>query len=199
MKRLIWILGGMASGKSTLRDGLIRELKTSEPKLVKEEGVEYVDCGRLASLGNCLTNGQCNGLDQSFNRLKKEGAIKNVELLVKNYDTIILEGSQTSAQWILPLCEICLNNDCRFILLHLNLRLWANYMRLRDRVLKRGKDEYDITDKKLDNIRAKVNQTRSIRKKCELTEFIDVINVDSENFTSDQTLEFALKELKKYE
>ena len=46
MKRLIWILGGMASGKSTLRDGLIRELKTSEPKLVKEEGVEYVDCVR---------------------------------------------------------------------------------------------------------------------------------------------------------
>lgn len=183
MKKLIWIVGGMASGKSTLRDQLIELLKTDAPKLISTTEFEFVDYGSLASIGNCLSNAKCNGLDGSFGKLKKDGAIKNVEYCVKNFEITLLEGSQTSAQWILPLCEICLKYECEFYLIHLDLRLWENYQRLRKRILDSGKTELDITDSKLDSIRAKNNQAKFISDQCNKTEFVNVVKINTEGMS----------------
>lgn len=194
-KKLIWIVGGMASGKSTLRDHLIENLSTRTPKLISNDFQEYVDCGKLAALGNCLKSNQCNGLDSSFGKLKKDGAIRNVEYCVKNFQTTLVEGSQTSAQWIIPLCEICLKYDCEFVLIHLDLRLWENYKRLVNRLLTSGKTEEDVTDSKLDSIRAKNSQAKFISLQCRKTEFVKVISVNTEGLTAKQTLKQILKQL----
>lgn len=192
MKKLIWIVGGMASGKSTLRDGLIEAFATEKPKLVANDCQEYVDAGRIASLGDCLRANQCNGLDSSFSRLKKDGALRNAQYLIQHFDITLIEGSQTSAQWILPLCEYCIENDCKFILIHLNLRLWENFLRLRTRLLASGKTERDITDEKLKSVAAKNSQAEFITKQCEKTEFVKVIRLDTEGMTTDDVLRKAL-------
>ena len=195
-KKIIWIVGGMASGKSTLRNQLIEYLSTSSPKLISTDTQEYVDGGRVAAIGNCLKGNQCDGLDSSFGKLKKDGAIRNVEHCVKHHEITLIEGSQTSAQWIIPLCEICLNYDCEFILIHLNLRLWENYQRLRKRILESGKTEKDITDSKLDSIRAKNSQAKFISEQCSRTEFVKIITIDTEGMEFEETLKAVLKRIK---
>lgn len=192
MKKLIWIVGGMASGKSTLRDGLIEHFQTHAPELVQNERQEYVDAGRIASLGDCLRPNQCNGLDSSFARLKKDGALANARYLIQHHDITLIEGSQTSAQWILPLCEYCLDENCRFILIHLNLRLWENFQRLRVRILASGKTERDITDEKLKSVAAKNSQADFIARQCEKTEFVKVIRLYTEGMTPEDVLRNAL-------
>ena len=91
-KKLIWITGGMASGKSTLRSQLLDLLKQNDGKLIKEPGLEYTDYGNVAAVGDCTKTNQCNGLDTSFGRLKKEGALKTTEYCIEHYDITILEG-----------------------------------------------------------------------------------------------------------
>lgn len=195
-KKIIWIVGGMASGKSTLRNQLIEYLSTNTLKLISTDALEYVDGGKVAAIGNCLKENQCDGLDSSFGKLKKDGAIRNVEHCVKHHEITLIEGSQTSAQWIIPLCEICLNYDCEFILIHLNLRLWENYQRLRKRILESGKTERDITDSKLDSIRAKNSQARFISEQCLKTEFAKVVTIDTEGMNPQETLKAVLKKIK---
>lgn len=195
MKKLIWIVGGMASGKSTLRDALIEEFKTKTPVLVSDEYYEYADAGRVASVGNCLKPNACNGLDSSFGRLKKDGAIATARRCVERHDIVLVEGSQTSAQWILPLCEICLDNNCEFILVHLDIRLWENFQRLRKRLLEAGKTEADITDDKLKSVAAKNSQARFITEQCLKTEFVKVIQIDTEGLTQEEVLDEVLQEI----
>lgn len=187
-KKLIWITGGMASGKSTLRSQLLNLLKQHDGKLIKEPGLEYTDYGNVAAVGDCTKTNQCNGLDTSFSRLKKEGALATTEHCIKNYDVTILEGAQTSAQWVLPLCEMCLKHDCKFYLVHLDLRYWENYQRLRTRLLASGKTDKDITDDKLDSVRGKNNQSRLINEKCTLTGFVKVIRLNTEDMSTEEKI-----------
>ena len=187
-KKLIWITGGMASGKSTLRSQLLDLLKKYDGKLIKEPGLEYTDYGNVAAVGDCTKKNQCNGLDSSFGRLKKEGALATTEFCIKNYNITILEGAQTSAQWVLPLCEMCLKHNCRFYLVHLDLRYWENYQRLRTRLLASGKTEKDISDDKLESIRGKNNQARLIDEKCTLTGFVKVIKLNTEDMSTEDKL-----------
>lgn len=187
-KKLIWITGGMASGKSTLRNQLIELLKDHKGKLIQEPGLEYTDYGDIAAVGNCVKSNQCNGLDSSFNRLKKEGAIATTEHCIKNFKVTILEGAQTSAQWVLPLCEMCLRHNCKFYLVHLDLRYWENYRRLSQRLLASGKTDLDITDDKLDSVRGKNNQARLINEKCTLSGFVKVIRLNTEGMSTEDKL-----------
>ena len=187
-KKLIWITGGMASGKSTLRQQLIDLLKDHDGKLIQEPGLEYTDYGSVAAVGNCVKTNQCNGLDSSFSRLKKEGALATTEHCIENYNITILEGAQTSAQWVLPLCEMCLKHNCRFYLVHLDLRYWENYRRLSQRLLASGKTDLDITDDKLDSVRGKNNQARLINEKCTLSGFVKVIRLNTEGMSTEDKL-----------
>lgn len=196
MKKLIWITGGMASGKSTLRTHLIELLKTHKGKLIQEPGLEYTDYGKVAAIGDCTKKNQCNGLDSSFGRLKKEGALATTEFCIKNFDVVILEGAQTSAQWVLPLMEMCYNNRCKFFLIHLDLRYWENYNRLRTRLLASGKTEKDITDDKLDSVRGKINQGRLIASQCEKAGWGKVIKLNTEDMSTEEKLMTVIKEVK---
>ena len=191
-KKLIWIVGGMASGKSTLRNKFIELIKSKEGSLISDERFEFVDYGSLAVVGNCLRSNQCNGLDSSFGKLKKEGAIDSVRHCVENYWMTIVEGSQTSAQWVLPLCEICINNNADFYLVHLNIRLWENFMRLRKRIIDSGKSESDISDNKLRSVAGKNSQAELICSQCKKTGFVKVICINTEGMNSDDVVKNVL-------
>ena len=196
MKKLIWITGGMASGKSTLRTQLIELLKQHDGKLIQEPGLEFTDYGNVAAVGNCTRTNQCNGLDSSFGRLKKDGALHTTEYCIENYDITILEGAQTSAQWVFPIIEMCFKNRCKFFLVHLDLRYWENYQRLRTRLLASGKTEKDITDNKLDSVRGKINQARLIASQCEKAGWGKVIKLNTEDMSTEEKLMTVIKEVK---
>lgn len=102
--KIVWIMGGMASGKSTLRRALCYCLG-GEKRIDDELHItEYGD--DVVCIGACKTgiedNFRCDGLDSSFGKLKKDGALSVTEHCIKNYKVTILEGSQTSGKWVEP-------------------------------------------------------------------------------------------------
>lgn len=177
-KKLIWLMGGMASGKSTLRRALCTVLATSEPKLISNDKVEYTDFGNIACVGKCLKDDGCDGLDSSFGRLKKEGGLNSTRECLKLRDIVILEGSQTSSQWIQPLVDMCKEMNVDFYVVSLDCRYWANFLLLKQRIEKRGGSERDITDKRIDSVMRKINQFRGVFNK--LTPFANCLKIDTE-------------------
>ena len=84
--------------------------------------------------------------------------------------------------------EMCLKHNCRFYLVHLDLRYWENYRRLSQRLLASGKTDLDITDDKLDSVRGKNNQARLINEKCTLSGFVKVIRLNTEGMSTEDKL-----------
>lgn len=166
MKKLIWIIGGMASGKSTMRRLLTTILSNSEAEFYQTENVEVTSFGNLGVVGEVIEGGVFDGLDKSFGRLKKEGGLSSVEYCVKNHDITILEGSQTSGMWIDPLVAICEKYNCEFSLILMDIGLWENYNRLYKRIKERGGSDKDVTDKRLESVRSKNKQFEGVYLKC---------------------------------
>lgn len=166
MKKLIWIIGGMASGKSTIRRLLTSVLANDERVLISGNGIEVTTFGDLCIVGEAKEEGVCDGLDSSFGRLKKDGALNSTEYAIANYDITILEGSQTSGNWIEPLVAMCKKHDCEFHLILMDITLWQNFHRLYQRILKRGGSEEDMTNKRIESVRSKNNQFSNIYEKC---------------------------------
>lgn len=178
-KKLIWLIGGMASGKSTLRRALCTVLENSESKLISNDEVEYTDFGEIVCIGNCTLKG-CDGLDKSFSRLKKDGGIKSVEhCLKKQKSVVVLEGSQTSSKWIEPLMNICRETDTDFYVILLDNSYWSNLMRLKQRIEEKGGTEKDITDKKIDSVLGKNRQFRGVFAK--IPDGVNKLRIDCEN------------------
>lgn len=171
-------MGGMASGKSTLRRALCAVLGTSEPELIATDEVEYTDFGNIACVGKCLKEDGCDGLDSSFGRLKKEGAINTTRKCLELRDIVILEGSQTSGQWIQPLVNMCKEMGVDFYVISLDCRYWANFLRLKQRIEARGGTEKDITDKRIESVMGKINQFRSAFNK--LVPLANCLKIDTE-------------------
>lgn len=179
-KKLIWLMGGMASGKSTLRRALCAVLGTSEPELIATDEVEYTDFGEIVCVGNCILNKGCDGLDKSFSRLKKDGGIKSVEYcLRKQKSVVVLEGSQTSVKWIEPLMDICQQTNTDFHVILLDYSYWSNLMRLKQRIEEKGGTEKDITDNKIDSVLGKNHQFRGIFAK--IPDSVNKLRIDCEN------------------
>lgn len=167
VKKLIWLTGGMASGKSTMRRLLTKVLSDTASELIIEDGVEITSFGNLAVVGEALEGGVCDGLDRSFGRLKKDGGLSSTEYSVKNFDITILEGSQTSGNWLKPLSEMCLKHNCEFYLVLMDVPYWENYKRLFKRIKERGGTEADMTNKRLESVRAKNKQFEGVFIKAE--------------------------------
>ena len=195
-KKLIWIIGATASGKSTLRRSLVDILGKSEGKIISVPDMEYTDYGNAAVLGKCKPDGVCDGLDISFNHMCKEGCMRTVEECIKNHDYTFIEGTMATGQWILPLCEMCLKYDCNFYLIHLDMRYWENYKRLVKRVLERGGTEDDIKDSMLDSVRGKSVQMKNLYKKCVQTGFIKCLQLNAEVLELEEKVRMSLKFLK---
>lgn len=195
-KKLIWIIGATASGKSTLRRSIVDILGKSEGKIISVPDMEYTDYGNAAVLGKCKPDGVCDGLDISFNHMRKEGCMRTVEECIKNHDYTFIEGTMATGQWILPLCEMCLKYDCNFYLIHLDMRYWENYKRLVKRVLERGGTEDDIKDSMLDSVRGKSVQMKNLYKKCVQTGFIKCLQLNAEVLELEEKVRMSLKFLK---
>lgn len=195
-KKLIWIIGATASGKSTLRRSLVDILGKNEGKIISVPDMEYTDYGNAAVLGKCKPDGVCDGLDTSFSRLKKDGCMRTVEECIKSHDYTFIEGAMATGQWILPLCEMCLKYDCNFYLIHLDMRYWENYKRLVKRVLERGGTEDDIKDSMLDSVRGKSVQMKNLYKKCVQTGFIKCLQLNAEVLELEEKVRMSLKFLK---
>lgn len=198
MKKLIWFIGGMASGKSTMRRLLTSVLATEKGKLIQEEGLEITSFGRVGIVGQAKEGGVCDGLDTSFGRLGKEGALNSVERAVKNYPITILEGSQTSSKWTEELVNICNKYGCEFYLVIMDITLWENYNRLLKRILERGGSEADVTNKRLDSVRSKYNQFEGVFIKAEQYGNIIRYRLNTSKKTDEEKVIEILKLLKLY-
>lgn len=195
MKKLVWIIGGMASGKSTIRRLLTLVLATDEAEFIQTETVEVTGFGKLGVVGEAMENGVCDGLDRSFGRLKKEGGLSSVEYSIKNYEITILEGSQTSGKWIDPLVEMCKKHQCEFHLILMDISLWENYNRLLNRIKTRGGADVDMTDKRLESVRAKNKQFEGVYLKCEKYDSINCIKLSTVNKTDEEKILECLEKI----
>lgn len=179
-KILIWLMGGMASGKSTVRRALCKALSDKEPLLVLEDGSEYTDFGNVACVGKCLKEDGCDGLDASFSRLKKDGGLHTVEYCIRCHDVTILEGSQTSGEWTKSLSEICKKYDCEFWMVLLDCRYWENYKRLLKRIEGRGGTDADMTDQRISSITSKIRQFRGVYERASNVDGVRRLRIDTE-------------------
>lgn len=187
-KKLIWIIGATASGKSTLRRSIVDLIAKKDGEIISVPDMEYTDYGNVAVLGKCRKDGVCDGLDISFNHMRKEGCMHTVEECIKNHDYTFIEGTMATGQWILPLCEFCFKYDCKFYLIHIDLRYWENYKRLVKRVIERGGTEKDIEDSMLDSVRGKSVQMRNLFNKCKGLGFIKTLQINTEDMSNEDKM-----------
>lgn len=178
----------MASGKSTIRRLLTTVLSTDTNTLISQGDIEVSSFGILGVVGLVKENGACDGLDSSFGRIKKDGGLKSVDYSIKNHEITILEGSQTSGEWVKPLMEMCKLNHCKFTMILMDVPLWVNYNRLLKRILERGGSESDMTDKRLESVRSKSRQFATIYDKSEIYPEINRHKLNTMNKTDEEKI-----------
>jgi deoxyadenosine/deoxycytidine kinase len=197
MKKLIWIMGSMSSGKSTLRRNFCNVMYDGKPKVIRGvmNNVPYIitEFGEVCIVGEATETSACDGLDKSFGHLKKDGGINSVIYGIKNYEYTILEGSQTASTWIEELNFIAKEYNVEFYAIYLNVTLWQNYKRLLNRIQERGKTEADMTDKRLESVRSKNKQFRGVFDKCSVISSIKSFELAVDDATEEQTLLGLLK------
>lgn len=167
-KKLVWIMGAMASGKSTQRKLLCQRLSDgAEPevtkKVIKEDvQIVYTSFSDIVGMPGKHSTNQCDGLDSSFGIMKKIGALEATEICVKNHEITIVEGSQTTFRWVDHLAEMSQEHDFDFYIVHLNL----DDSIVIDRLVHRNEIKgTEVTDKKIKNVLAKNNQYYNIFEK----------------------------------
>lgn len=174
-------MGGMASGKSTTRRLICELYGDKDGELVEKDGMEYTDFGYVACVGKCLKEEGCDGLDSSFGRIKKDGAIATTRHCIASYPLTILEGSQTSGEWTTVLSEICKKENCEFWVVLLDCRFWVNFQRLLARIESRGGTEADISDQRIQSVISKIRQFRGVFEKAKNVEGVHTLYIDTEN------------------
>lgn len=166
-KKLVWVMGAMASGKSTQRKLLCERLSDGiEGDLVKKQigdlNVIYTSYGDLVGMPGKASTNQCDGLDSSFGAMKKVGSLKATEICIKKHSITIVEGSQTTFTWVDALAEMCEKHNCEFYIVH----LYLDDEIVIDRLVHRNEIKgTEVTDKKIKNVLAKNNQYFNIYEK----------------------------------
>lgn len=203
MKKLIWIMGSMSSGKSTLRRNFCNIMHDGESKVLRGglNNTPYIvtSFGNVGVVGEATETSACDGLDKSFGHLKKDGGLNSVIYSVENFKYTILEGSQTASTWIEELNVIAENYGAEFYAVYLNVTLWQNYKRLLNRIQERGKTETDMTDKRLESVRSKNKQFRGVFDKCSGVSTIKCFELNVGDLIEEETLIEFLKILNLYE
>jgi thymidylate kinase len=169
-KKIIWIAGGMGSGKSTQRRNICNFFSNNY-KVVKSDDYIFTSFGKLASIGETSESSNCDGLDRSFGKLKKDGAIKSIEVAIKQFDFVIIEGSQTSFNFIEPINKIAKDFNADFYFVHLYLDDDERHRRIHKRS---GKDIEKIRTinndkvKQFKNIYQKIKSGNLIKNHLEI-------------------------------
>ena len=126
---LLWMIGSMASGKSTQRRLICEGISGSksfevvdQSSLSNQRLIYSVYGPEVATIGEVTLTSQTDGLDKSFSKLKKEGGLASTEHCWENFPLTVLEGSQTSIRWFEHLSKIdAENDDLKLVIVHLTL------------------------------------------------------------------------------
>lgn len=175
--KILWLIGSMASGKTTQHKLLMELLGDGKIKLhngCKENpSFCYSISGNVGSLGMLKEGVQTCGIDPVYGDLKKEGLRLSIAMAYEGgADLIIMEGAQASMEWykqvILPQYY-----DAELYVVHLSISYDHNLQRLRQRRWLKshetlegftGSDQMVLEDRTYDNVLGKNKQYRSLFK-----------------------------------
>jgi hypothetical protein len=210
-KKLIWLIGGMGSGKSTQRRLLCNAFRETEPKEIKgnlTDDAEYM----FTSFGKTIScigkvkqehNGDismCDGLDSVFGSLKKLGGLHSVDVALQHSDIVVLEGSQTSPSWGELLKSTIERYGAEFHLVHLYMTYEENFNRVRQRQYdKLKKDggvmfindhkEHHLTDRVIESLIGKCRQFNNCYDKLFPLTYINKVKILCGNKTEEEVFE----------
>lgn len=196
--KILWLLGSMASGKTTQHKLLIELLGDGTLEVFNgcKEASPYCFSisGEVASLGLLKEGVQTCGIDPVYGDLKKEGLRLSIEMAQKRgAELIIMEGAQASMEWykqvILPQFA-----TANVYVVHLSISYDHNLQRLRQRRWLKthdtlegftGSDQMVLEDRTYDNVLGKNKQYRSLFKamqKLSITKpLVNTLEIDALN------------------
>lgn len=175
--KILWLLGSMASGKTTQHKLLVELL--GDGQIVTRNGVKepapfcYSMSGSVGSLGMLKEGVQTCGIDPVYSDLKKDGLRTSIAMAFEDgADLIIMEGAQASMEWykqvILPQFF-----DTELYVVHLSISFDHNLQRLRQRRWLKthetlegftGSNQMVLEDRTYENVLGKNKQYRSLFK-----------------------------------
>lgn len=176
---IIWILGSMASGKTTLNKRLFKSLQFTNTIMssslmqgnVDEDNYIYTksksDGSIVSSIGILKEGTATCGIDPVMGKLKTTGVELSIKLAFKQSDFVIVEGAQAAITWYDFIQKI----DPNFLLVHLNISYDENIKRLKLRQFKKlysrepVNNEHlllSISDKNYDSVLGKNKQYNNI-------------------------------------
>lgn len=195
---IIWIIGGMASGKSTLaRSIFFSFFKDGEEAIQnkgQENGVNYIynysPCKTIAMIGKC-SGAASTGIDSYMTFLRRQGVELSIRKAASECDIVIVEGAQAALTWK----ETIKSVDENFILFHLKIGFFMNMLRLRKRqATKLAVEEQSVvlTDKNVGSLLDKNKQYRSLFEKLK-GETPNIHEFDVENMGEKELFRKSMK------
>src|SRR5205809_770531 len=101
-KRVLWIIGSFASGKSTQNKNIFYSVGTEKPNVVTGQvgGIDfsYVENNGIATIGSLNKSGEPSGID-AVSKDKVPCIDFGVQQALKKNDLVIVEGAPQSFQW----------------------------------------------------------------------------------------------------
>lgn len=202
MKKLIWIMGSMGSGKTTQRKLLFNLLGNEElietTHLKREQGdIMFVKSGIVVTLGSA------KGMDDSYGKMTKAGLADSYRSLAWDHDIqiVLLEGAQASTNWYTEIIQPSLDY-VELFLVHLRIDFDDNMNRIKQRKLGDAfKQQGDLAwvkldDAKFESVIGKNKQYRSTFKKIQSFEdknahFLEIEATSDKFDILEQILNFA--------
>lgn len=210
MKVVIWLMGAMASGKSTLSRLLQQSLSGTEQfeNLQAEENGKlfaYTKANSVAVLGKQSKDKMSGGVDFVFNQIKIEGLSYTLEKLSKDssIEFIIIEGSQASNNWY----SIISGFYPMIFGVHLELSYEQNIRRLKNRQFANANGRQpenneellvECKDSQYTNVLSKNQQYRNLFEKIKNNKNVKALQLDALQTPEqllEQTIEFITDNL----
>lgn len=144
MSTLVWVNGGISSGKSTTVRNLLESLGDKDDidfVSGKENNVpfHYTKYGEGVCCLGLLNESQCSGWDRVSSDCKVEGLELSIRKAKEECDLIFIESLMSSSAW--P--DIFFRNISKTILIHLDIDFETNVRRLKGRKAKKANFQGD--------------------------------------------------------
>lgn len=157
MKSIIWIIGALSSGKTSLNKGIIEIVGDGRREYFsgEENGVNYsfTRFGDICSLGD-INASQCCGLDRVSSRLKNAGVELSLKKAFEKSDFVIVESIMSASTWFDFLEKNCDN----LFLVHIYCSFEENVRRLKKRQFsKENKGENPTSEQYLKHVLSDAN------------------------------------------
>lgn len=181
---IVWILGSMASGKTTQSRMLLKNLGEGEEKVVhtvyEDRNIIYTRKGNVAVIGQMKNGVATGGIDPVMSKLKVEGVVASIKEANKHCSLVVVEGAQAAATWLPAIKEL----DENFVLVHLELSFENNFRRLKQRQHKKdskGLEDWrdvELIDNNFISIIGKSKQYRNLFHKIK-GETVNSLQIDA--------------------